>query len=729
MGSGVIEMAALGRPFKLGMLYDCRTEKLIPGVTLWDPARSEKNLVSQPRKSFHYDLVISDEFSEKAEQLNMNGNLKLSFLANLLELSGSANYLKDRTSSSDKKRATLKYKCTTKFESLSCQIGEDSPQSSKLINSNMATHVVTGILYGSQVFLVLDKQKNEENATGNNGFSLNSGSTSGEKGKEKNDHASADTNKEDKDQQTKEKETKGQENKQQETNEDEKSLLKSAYMLPILFNFFDFPPYVGGDGDYNLTESEKKIVDSTSIKFYGDFIPPSNPVTFEEAMELCKKLPTMIGQEESIPQKVWLFPLSHLDFWSTSHLKYEIDAETIHKTEVLFEQLHNYKNECTDFLNTPKCKMFAGLHRQVWAFRDILENYAIKLQSQLSNVVPKIRGGAIEKTELEKIIDQKDSPFEETALSSWLSRIHGQALFLSNFVKDLNDVELISEPGVLEEICFKNKYVVCLSILMAENDPFLQAMKAYMEKEEAQASEERLVTLNDDATKILKKNAKVFQRLSLSSKSMSATKFIIREEFSSDRSGGFIYLYQDGELKDTDYEPPGEPRNVQLSEIKLGKLKKTVYASPADQGSVNPSKVQMGHSEDTVHEPPAEPANVNLPAKPLEKESEKNSTSEKKEATITITWEPPCSGAEKVAGYEVHIPSEGYGTECLHKTNETTHELVVSHWNNTFLVKSCSKEGLGFLSNPVNICGVDFVPLPIDKEECKDYKRTWSEFF
>ena len=30
-GSGTMEVAALGRPFGLGMLYDCRNDSLVPG--------------------------------------------------------------------------------------------------------------------------------------------------------------------------------------------------------------------------------------------------------------------------------------------------------------------------------------------------------------------------------------------------------------------------------------------------------------------------------------------------------------------------------------------------------------------------------------------------------------------------------------------------------------------------------------------------------------------------
>jgi len=32
VGVNVIETAALGRPFQLGMLYDCRRDALIPGT-------------------------------------------------------------------------------------------------------------------------------------------------------------------------------------------------------------------------------------------------------------------------------------------------------------------------------------------------------------------------------------------------------------------------------------------------------------------------------------------------------------------------------------------------------------------------------------------------------------------------------------------------------------------------------------------------------------------------
>lgn len=36
VGEDIIETAALGRPFQLGMLYDCRKDAIVPGITLYN---------------------------------------------------------------------------------------------------------------------------------------------------------------------------------------------------------------------------------------------------------------------------------------------------------------------------------------------------------------------------------------------------------------------------------------------------------------------------------------------------------------------------------------------------------------------------------------------------------------------------------------------------------------------------------------------------------------------
>lgn len=43
------EIPALGRPFKLGMLYDCRTNNLLSNTAIWDENSIESYTASQPQ--------------------------------------------------------------------------------------------------------------------------------------------------------------------------------------------------------------------------------------------------------------------------------------------------------------------------------------------------------------------------------------------------------------------------------------------------------------------------------------------------------------------------------------------------------------------------------------------------------------------------------------------------------------------------------------------------------
>ncbi|KAF3857757.1 hypothetical protein F7725_010958 [Dissostichus mawsoni] len=112
-GSEMMEVAALGRPFSLGMLYDCRNDSLVPGK----------------------------------------------FLGGLVQVGGSAKYLNDSKTSKNHASVTLNYQATTKFHELSMnQLGRDNVKHPYVFEKGIATHVVTGILYGAQAFFVFDRE-------------------------------------------------------------------------------------------------------------------------------------------------------------------------------------------------------------------------------------------------------------------------------------------------------------------------------------------------------------------------------------------------------------------------------------------------------------------------------------------------------------------------------------------------------------------------------------------
>ena len=75
--ASTINVATLGRPFSLGMLYDCRSESLVPGVTLWDSDTLKKDIRDSNIASSKVTTIISDTLEEKSHALDIGAELKV----------------------------------------------------------------------------------------------------------------------------------------------------------------------------------------------------------------------------------------------------------------------------------------------------------------------------------------------------------------------------------------------------------------------------------------------------------------------------------------------------------------------------------------------------------------------------------------------------------------------------------------------------------------------------
>ena len=153
--AGQLQLPSLGRPFKLGMLYNCHTEKLIPGLTLWDAQKLKSVLHVKEEPSSSHNVIAEDTLHQKSLSLGIDPDLKLSLMSGLVTVDGAANYLRDEKHSNKQSRVTLQYSSTTQVEQLSMdQIGD--VQFPEMLNDQDVTHVVTGIQYGADAFFVFD---------------------------------------------------------------------------------------------------------------------------------------------------------------------------------------------------------------------------------------------------------------------------------------------------------------------------------------------------------------------------------------------------------------------------------------------------------------------------------------------------------------------------------------------------------------------------------------------
>uniref|UniRef100_A0A8D0D4Z1 B30.2/SPRY domain-containing protein n=1 Tax=Sander lucioperca TaxID=283035 RepID=A0A8D0D4Z1_SANLU len=161
MASDNKNVAALGRPFTLGMLYDARRDELIPGLTLWDDKTLQGKIKESSQHSSAFEISASDSTESKCSLLDVDASLKASFMSGLIEVGGSAKYLNDQKKFHNQSRVTFQYKATTNFKQLMIEQLTMDPQQMDVIKKSSATHVVTGILYGANAFFVFDSEKLE----------------------------------------------------------------------------------------------------------------------------------------------------------------------------------------------------------------------------------------------------------------------------------------------------------------------------------------------------------------------------------------------------------------------------------------------------------------------------------------------------------------------------------------------------------------------------------------
>ncbi|CAG0878964.1 unnamed protein product [Darwinula stevensoni] len=83
-----LQVACLGRPFRLGCLYDRGTDRLISGIMLWSEEELRRRLKVSTLELLDSEVIVEDSISGKAAILDVDASLELSFLSGLVNISG-----------------------------------------------------------------------------------------------------------------------------------------------------------------------------------------------------------------------------------------------------------------------------------------------------------------------------------------------------------------------------------------------------------------------------------------------------------------------------------------------------------------------------------------------------------------------------------------------------------------------------------------------------------------
>ncbi|XP_067292717.1 NACHT, LRR and PYD domains-containing protein 14-like [Pseudorasbora parva] len=517
VGVNVIETAALGRPFQLGMLYDRRKDALIPGITLWDPEKLLQSLQVRSKVNTDFSVTASDSIEDKSNLMNIDDSLKLSFLGGLVNISGAAKYLKDTKKSFKQQRLTLRYHSTKRLEQLTMKhlIPADMVHH-EVLDNDTATHVVTAVLYGAEACFVFDREVSSD-----------------EKIK------------------TVEEEAKVALEKLKSISVDAKSNLKMDYI-------------------------QKKAVQEFTCTFYGDFQLPSNPTSFEDALKVFSDLPNLLGvkKELAVPLRVWLYPLDKLHS-GASKLQKDISVDPSMAIESVIESLSTTEMKCNDLLKDLPASTFAAFHDKILQMKQTCYKYKLRFMKKLGSLLPNIRGDVMKETGLNDLLQEHDeSPFSGRDLAEWLKERERESDLINLILRQLKGAVAQAEFNIdMVSMDLKVGNLVCYTFTSLNwSDVLLNKQSTYLSmsakgKNEKSLDSEPKSWLTPEIHKTMWTNMMIFKNLFVSENRKPAS-FLVCSKEMKNNPGSCILLYEHGHYEAVCFIPPSQPACPITEEVK-----------------------------------------------------------------------------------------------------------------------------------------------------------------
>lgn len=474
-------------------------------MTLWDNKTLKENISESSKHSSAFQISTSDSIESKSSLLDVEASLKASFLCGLIEVGGSAKYLKDTKKFKNQSRVTCQYKATTNFKQLSmANLLTMNAQQTDLIHKGLATHVVTGILYGANAFFVFDSEKLEDSSV-----------------------------------------------------QDIQGHMEAVIKKIPSFN-------LEGKVDIKISNAEKALTEKFSCKFYGDFVLQSNPATFADAVKTYVELPKLLVQngENSVPLKVWLMPLKNLDP-KAAELMGGISPGLVREAQEALEDLKEIEMRCNDSLDDGVVEHFPEIHKDLSNFQRSCDYYASHLQQTMEKKFPLIREGKEDESSMKKVFeDRRKSLFSHEKLSEWLDRKEREINIIRSCVGMMKGIKIVHSQsaldrevlaaGVEDAACF-----VFTSLKTA--DPYLDAMNAQLNSLEISNTNEVSWYNSNEVFIKMREKAKEFHTVFKALKNNPRFGFLIASIANEKYTGATIYRYKDGILVSEDFTKPNIP--------------------------------------------------------------------------------------------------------------------------------------------------------------------------
>ena len=360
MGDKTIEMAALGRPFTLGSLYDQTTGTILAQkpwkkVNLEDESKIQ--ITQMPGTKF--EVALSNTIKERANNLKVSAELSLELASGSIKISGSADYASESKSDSNRSSVSFLSKRTTETKSLTqAQLSTEGLDYPEVLDNKEATHFVSSITYGQNAVMVFETEK-----------------------------------------------------------QNEEELKNIVGKLSI-----NIKEIVKGSGELQLTDREKTFKENLKCKFHGDYSDISPPLNFDQARSLIPTL-TEAGHGEPIPISVTLTPVNQLGNAAMKIVREMSSSAVIHAGKML-QDLEDIQVELATLRRSKTAAEFAKFRDIISKMAILYNNQGISFKKELSELLPQIKGTGKEEQDLfDIIIKYQASVYRKPLLVEWAQKM------------------------------------------------------------------------------------------------------------------------------------------------------------------------------------------------------------------------------------------------------------------------------------------------------------------
>ncbi|CAM5121308.1 unnamed protein product [Natator depressus] len=186
--------------------------------------------------------------------------------------------------------------------------------------------------------------------------------------------------------------------------------------------------------------------------------------------------------------------------------------------------------------------------------------------------------------------------------------------FVKTYLTFLNDMDIISSNTELNQVLFNpmHKYVVSFTFTsLDEEEPYLSILNVWLQSqnvekthdpESASSPYEKSNSKQWFVDEEIRRKACIFAKSFLEftniNKSQEKTRFIVASVPDEDHPGASIYLYGDGELVSTNFEPPSKPLPPLIEGIKHDHVQLTFKPSDSGRAAISGYRVEyriVGH--------------------------------------------------------------------------------------------------------------------------------------